>query len=124
MQISQQYRIFALDNGIPRKGDYVILNITFSATCQMDGKVMVNEKSGEVYFVAPKMKISESSKFCGFVLIYDGMARYCSTTAVGQNSYLSFYTVINCSIYWNQQIMFQLNTLFQSLELASKCGKC
>ena len=41
---------------------------------------MVNEKSGEVYFVAPKMKISESSKFCRFVLMYDGMACcYCPT---------------------------------------------
>ena len=59
---------------------------------------MVNEKSGEVYFVAPKMKISESSKFCRFVLMYDGMVCYCSTAAVGRNSYLSFYIVINDSI--------------------------
>ncbi|XP_066913775.1 uncharacterized protein [Clytia hemisphaerica] len=57
--------VFALDNGTPRRGDYVIFNVTYNVTCHRFARVRVNETSGEVFFEAPGMTLSsESSQEC------------------------------------------------------------
>ena len=58
MEISTLVYVLAVDNGNPRRGDYVTLNITYSITCQEFGKVIADETSGDVYFRAPKMRLS------------------------------------------------------------------
>ena len=53
--------IFAVDNGNPKRGDYVQLNITFSSTCLDKAKVTA-DTSGNVYFSAPGYTISTYGK--------------------------------------------------------------
>ena len=54
-----KYFIFAVDGGTPKRGDRIPLTITFNATCQESGGIVVNATSGEVSFRAPGMTGSE-----------------------------------------------------------------
>ena len=60
--------VFALDNGSPRRGDYVIFNVSYSATCQTSAQVAVGEKDGEVNLIAPGMSVSTYST-CSFLVV-------------------------------------------------------
>ena len=55
--------IFAVDNGNPKRGDYIPLTVTFSATCVEHAKVTVDSVGGQVHFRAPKMTLNEICKY-------------------------------------------------------------
>lgn len=57
-----QYFIFAVDDGTPKRGDRIPLTISFNATCQESGGIFVNGTSGEVFFRAPGLTVSEYRK--------------------------------------------------------------
>ncbi len=50
-------RIFAVDNGVPKRGDFIPFTVTFSASCVARAKVSVNS-SGHVFFTAPGYTVS------------------------------------------------------------------
>ena len=54
-----------MDGGTPRRGDRIPLTISFNATCQESGGIFVNETSGEVFFRAPGLTVSEYRKLLG-----------------------------------------------------------
>ena len=54
--------VYAIDGGIPRRGDRIPLTISFNATCQEAAEIFVNEKTGEVFFRAPGFTNSEYRK--------------------------------------------------------------
>lgn len=49
--------IFAVDNGNPKRGDFIPFTVTFSSTCLDKAKVTV-DTSGNVFFTAPGYTIS------------------------------------------------------------------
>ena len=51
-----------MDGGTPKRGDRIPLTISFNATCQESGGIFVNETSGEVFFRAPGLTVSEYRK--------------------------------------------------------------
>ena len=51
-----------MDGGKPKRGDRIPLTISFNATCQESGEIFVNETSGEVFFRAPGLTVSEYRK--------------------------------------------------------------
>ena len=55
--------IFAVDNGIPRRGDYFPLAVKYDVSCNITGKVAVNSTTGYVYFTAPRMTVYNKDKF-------------------------------------------------------------
>lgn len=63
IEVNKLYQVFAIDSGVPRKGVFITLNITYSETCQKYGKVVIDENTGAVHFIAPKMKVSKYSKY-------------------------------------------------------------
>ena len=56
------YRIYAVDNGNPRRGDFIPVNVTINATCTSHADFMINSTTGEVFLRAPGLTISESRK--------------------------------------------------------------
>jgi hypothetical protein len=56
------YYIFAVDNGSPKRGDRIPMTIKFNATCQEFADITVNPTTGEVFFRAPGMTVSEYRK--------------------------------------------------------------
>ena len=58
-----KYHVFAVDGGSPKRGDRIPLTITFNATCAETARIAVNATSGEVYFRAPRMTVSEYRKW-------------------------------------------------------------
>ncbi|XP_031564283.1 uncharacterized protein LOC116299704 isoform X2 [Actinia tenebrosa] len=58
----RMYYIFAVDNGTPKRGDRIPMTIKFNATCQEFADITVNPSSGEVFFRAPGMTVSEYPK--------------------------------------------------------------
>ena len=61
--------VFAVDNGNPKRGDYVPLTITFSSTCLDKAKISA-DTSGNVYFTAPGYTISTYGKFFAILLAF------------------------------------------------------
>ena len=55
--------VFAVDNGIPRRGDYFPLSVKYDVSCNVTGKVAVNSTTGDVYFTAPRMTVYNKDKF-------------------------------------------------------------
>jgi len=55
--------VFALDNGSPRRGDYITFNVSYSATCHGFARVAVNESDGRIYLTAPGMTVSKNGKY-------------------------------------------------------------
>ena len=51
-----------MDGGTPKRGDRIPLTISFNATCQESGGIFVNGTSGEVFFRAPGLTVSEYRK--------------------------------------------------------------
>ena len=47
--------VFAVDNGKPRRGDYFPVSISYKPSCDEQGKLVINETSGALYFAAPGM---------------------------------------------------------------------
>ncbi|XP_028399982.1 uncharacterized protein LOC114523303 [Dendronephthya gigantea] len=49
------YKIYAVDNGNPRRGDFIPVNVTINATCTSHANFVVNNTSGEVFLRAPNL---------------------------------------------------------------------
>lgn len=56
------YRIYAVDNGNPRRGDFIPVNVTINATCTSHANFVVNDSSGEVFLRAPTLTGSKYRK--------------------------------------------------------------
>jgi len=54
--------LYAIDNGSPKRGDFFSISMSYSPSCDKTGRVVVNETSGEVNFVAPAMTIFDLNK--------------------------------------------------------------
>ncbi|XP_074618758.1 uncharacterized protein LOC141877629 isoform X2 [Acropora palmata] len=102
---SYHYYIFAVDGGTPKRGDRIPLAITFNATCQETGEIVVNETSGEVFFRAPGMTGSEYPRnstvkpkcqrcSTGYYCVGDGTEKKCGVTSPTE---FSFGGAPNCS---------------------------
>ena len=53
--------VFALDNGNPRRGDFIPVNVTYSVSCEETAAVVVQD-SGDVQFLVPGMQVSRHRK--------------------------------------------------------------
>ncbi|CAB3979783.1 cartilage oligomeric matrix -like [Paramuricea clavata] len=53
------YRIYAVDNGNPRRGDFIPVNVTVNATCTSHANFVINNITGEVFLRAPTLTGSE-----------------------------------------------------------------
>ena len=56
-------KLFAVDNGSPRRGDFFTISLSYAPNCDKRGKVIINETSGAVNFFAPGMTIYDKAKF-------------------------------------------------------------
>jgi hypothetical protein len=57
------YRIYAIDNGNPRRGDFIPVNVTISATCTSHANFVINNITGEVFLRAPSLTGSKYRKY-------------------------------------------------------------
>ena len=55
-------RIFAVDNGKPRRGDYYDVTVKYQKSCDLAGNIVVNETDGRVHFSAPGMTTWDKKK--------------------------------------------------------------
>ena len=56
-------QIFAIDDGTPRRGDYVTFNVSYKVSCHGFARVRVNETDGRIYLEAPGMVVSNIGKY-------------------------------------------------------------
>jgi hypothetical protein len=52
-------QVFALDNGNPKRGDFVTASIKYKHSCHLSGKLTINATNGSLYFRAPKYSLKE-----------------------------------------------------------------
>ena len=52
-------QVFALDNGNPRRGDFVTTSIKYKHSCHLSGSLTINATNGSLYFRAPKYSLKE-----------------------------------------------------------------
>ena len=57
-----KYYLFAVDGGSPKRGDRVSVNITFDASCETAGAIVLDAVTGEVFFRAPGLTGSKYRK--------------------------------------------------------------
>lgn len=55
VQVQWIYRIYAVDNGNPRRGDFIPVNITINSTCASEANFVINDTTGNVFLRAPKL---------------------------------------------------------------------
>lgn len=60
---TRKYYVFAVDGGTPKRGDRVSVTVKFNATCEEFAEIFANETTGEVFFRAPGMTVSEYRKY-------------------------------------------------------------
>ena len=56
------YRIYAVDNGNPRRGDFILVNVTVNFTCSSHAKFVINDTTGKVFLRAPNLTLFEHRK--------------------------------------------------------------
>lgn len=95
------FHIFAVDSGVPKRGDFIPFNITFSATCYDKAKVTA-DSIGNVFFTAPGYAISTyDNKDCfgcraGYFCPGDGREIKCGSDLATKYMY-SYGAAGNCS---------------------------
>ena len=57
------YRIYAVDNGSPRRGDFILVNVTINSTCTSHANFVINDTTGEVFLRAPTLTGSKYRKY-------------------------------------------------------------